>query len=123
MAQESWSVYEKGRLNEYEGFIRHARNAVYSAPPPWREEHEHAGHPFEHDARSLVICLLLKMWLGKAFRDVVSFLKGNEHLWPFIGITSLPSRSTLQRAMNRLSKEYLGELNRMVVEPYRKRGL
>jgi hypothetical protein len=123
MAQVSWSVYEKGRLNEYEGFIKHARSAVYTMPPPWREEHEHAGRPFEHNARALVVCLLLKMWLGKAFRDLTSFLKGNEQLWVLIGITSLPSRSTLQRAMNRLSEEYLEELNRRVVEPYRKKGL
>lgn len=123
MAQKSWSIYENGRLAEYEGFIKHARNAIHSMPPPWKEKHEHAGHPFEHSARALIICLLLKMWLGKAFRDVVSFLKGNQHLWEFIGITSLPSRSTLQRAMNRLSNEYLEELNRTVVEPYRKKGL
>ena len=54
---------------------------------------------------------------------MASFIKGNEHLWELIGITSFPSRSTLQRAMNGLSKEYLEELNRMVVEPYGKKGL
>ena len=59
----------------------------------------------------------MKIWLGKPYRDLVSFLADNSaHLWPVIGLRELPGRMDLQRAMNRLTREYLGSLNSFIVE-------
>ena len=62
------------------------------------------------------ICLLLKIWLGKPYRDLVSFLDSNTYLWPVIGLRMLPGRMGLQRAMNRLTREYLNKLNLFIIE-------
>jgi hypothetical protein len=81
------------------------------------------GQPAKNDPRALVICLLLKSWLRLPYRNVVSFLDDSKYLWPIIGLKELPGRMDLQRAMIRLTKEYLTELNSFIVEEgyYRKK--
>lgn len=74
------------------------------------------GQPAKNDPRALVICLLLKIWLGKPYRDLVSFLQDATYLGPIIGLRKLPGRMDLQRAMNRLAKAYLAPLNSFIVE-------
>ena len=89
-------------------FVRKASEFVHAEPEPWRynARGKRGGHPPNNDPRALVICLLLKIWLGKPYRDVVSFLSESTYLWPIIGLKVLPGRMDLQRAMNRLTKEY-----------------
>src|SRR5690242_12431921 len=103
-----WSDYESGKKKEYGEFVRQAREFVYSLESPWQPNPRNMGQPVRNDPRALVICLLLKIWLGKPYRDLVSFLFDNStYLWPVIGLRTLPGRMDLQRAMNRLTKEYL----------------
>jgi hypothetical protein len=114
-----WHDYENGKKKEYGEFVRKAREFAYSRPPPPSIYHNttpKGGAPNKNDARAIVICLLLKTWLGKPYRDLVSFLSSNVYLWPAIGLTVLPGRMDLQRAMNRLTKEYLDSLNSFIVE-------
>jgi hypothetical protein len=117
VAKGEWSDYEKGKKKEYGQFVRHAREFVYSQPEPWRYNvGPDGGRPPNNDPKALVICLLLKMWLGKPYRDLVSFLQDCTYLWPIVGLRKLPGRMDLQRAMNRLTKEYLAQLNSFIVE-------
>ena len=111
-----WSDYEKGKKEEYGEFIRKAREFVFALESPWQANPNNMGQPAKNDPRALVICLLLKIWLGKPYRDLVSFLSDSRYLWPLIGLKELPGRMALQRAMNRLSKEYLTQLNSFIVE-------
>jgi hypothetical protein len=62
------------------------------------------------------LCLLLKTWLRLPYRNVVSFLTESSYLWPIIGLKELTGRMDLQRAMIRLTKEYLSGLNTFIVE-------
>ena len=64
----------------------------------------------------MVVCLLLQLWLRKPYRDMVSFLSESAYLWPIVGLRALPGRMDLQRAMNRLTREYLDSLNSFIVE-------
>jgi len=111
-----WSDYEKGKKKEYGEFVRKAREFIYAKEPPWQANPNNMGQPAKNDPRALVICLLLRIWLGKPYRDFVSFLSDSRYLWPLIGLKELPGRMDLQRAMNRLSKEYLTHLNSFIVE-------
>jgi hypothetical protein len=114
-----WHDYENGKKKEYGEFVRYAREFVYSQPSPWTYRNGiKGGRPPSNDPRTLVVCLLLKIWLGKPYRDTVSFLSASNYLWPIIGLRNLPGRMDLQRAMNRLTKEYLGQMNTFVVEAY-----
>lgn len=126
VARGGWSGYEKGRVVEYEGLLKEASAIVWRMKPPWsNEKHRKGGRPFEHDARALILCLLLKVWLKRSYRDLVSFLNGSRHLWSTIGLKELPGRMALQRGMRRLDRAWLDSLNRRVVEMYdaHKKGL
>ncbi len=111
-----WHDYENGKKLEYGAFVRQAREFVYSREKPWKPNPNNMGQPVKNDPRALVICLLLKIWLGKPYRDLVSFLAESTHLWPIIGLRELPGRMDLQRAMNRLTRGYLHALNSFIVE-------
>ena len=113
-----WHDYENGKKKEYGEFGRKAREFVYTHPEPsiYHNTGPRGGKPNKNDARALVICLLLKIWLCKPYRDIVSFLSESTYLWPVIGLELLPGRMDLQRVMNRLSREYLDSLNSFMVE-------
>ena len=112
-----WGDYEEGKKKEYGEFVRKASEFVNAGPEPWRyNANGKGGHPPNNAPRALLICLLLKIWLGKPYRDTVSFLSESTYLWPIIGLKVLPGRMDLQRAMNRLTKEYLTHLNSFIVD-------
>ena len=113
-----WHDYENGKKKEYGEFGRKAKEFVYAQPEPsiYYNTTPKGGKPNKNDARALVICLLLQLWLRKPYRDMVSFLSESKYLWPIIGLKVLPGRMDLQRAMNRLSREYLDSLNSFIVE-------
>lgn len=111
-----WHDYEDGKKKEYGEFVRKAREFVYATGQPWTPNPNRMGQPAKNDPRSLVICLLLKIWLGKPYRDIVSFISESTYLWPIIDLRVLPGRMDLQRAMNRLTREYLDSLNSFIVE-------
>jgi len=93
-----WHDYKNGKKKEYGEFVRKAREFTYArpAPPIYRNTTPKGGKPNKNDPRALVICLLLKIWL--------------------IGLKVLPGRMDLQRAMNRLTKNYLDSLNSFILE-------
>jgi hypothetical protein len=113
-----WHDYEDGKKKEYGEFGRKAREFVYAQPGPsiYYNTTSKGGKPNKNDARAIVICLLLQLWLRKPYRDMVSFLSESTYLWPTIGLRALPGRMDLQRAMNRLTREYLDSLNSFIVE-------
>jgi hypothetical protein len=125
VAKGEWSDYEKGKKKEHGEFVRKAREFVYAREPPWQANPDNMGQPVKNDPRALVICLLLKTWLRLPYRNLVSFLTESNYLWPIIGLKELPGRMDIQRAMNRLTKEYLSELNSFIVEEgyYRKKEI
>ncbi len=117
VAKGEWGDYEEGKKKEYGEFVRKASEFVHAEPEPWRYNAcGKGGHPPNNAPRALLICLLLKIWLGKPYRDTVSFLSESTYLWPIIGLKVLPGRMDLQRAMNRLTKEYLAHLNSFIVD-------
>lgn len=113
-----WHDYENGKKKEYGEFVRKGREFAYARPPPsiYHNTTPKGGAPNKNDARAVVVCLLLKIWLGKPYRDIISFLSDNVYLWSTIELTILPGRMDLQRAMNCLTREYLDSLNSFIVE-------
>jgi len=112
VAKGQWSDYENGKKREYGEFMRRAREFVDAGETPWEANPANRGQPAKNDPHASVICLLLKIWLGKPYRDLVSFLSDSTYLWHIIGLRVRPGRMDLQRAMSRLTKEYLAQLTR-----------
>jgi len=118
-----WSNYERARLNEYGEMLRIASKMVWSKEPPWKYHIAGRGRKASNDPRALILCLLLKIWLKKSYRDAVSFIAASRDLWDTIGLRKPPRRMDLQRAMNRSDRNYLESLNRKIVDAYRKKGI
>src|SRR2546426_6996826 len=92
-----WHDYENGKKKEYGEFVRKAREFTYArpAPPIYRNTTPKGGKPNKNDPRALVICLLLKIWLGEADKDPRSFLSALTYPWVLLGIQSLSARMEL----------------------------
>jgi len=88
---------------------------VWSLEPPWVAKH--GGRP-GYDARSLVLCALLKM----DYRSASSYLNANPDLLKIVGLDRAQSRETIKAALLKLPESYLRRLNGLLVEPF-KRGL
>lgn len=117
-----WSDYERARLGEYGEMLKIASRMVWSEEPPWKYHEYGPGKKPKNDSRALILCLLLMIWLKKSYRDTVSFIAASKELWDTIGLRKPPKRMDLQRAMNRLDRNYLESLNRKIVDAYRKKG-
>ncbi|MEM2856188.1 MAG: hypothetical protein QW416_03710 [Candidatus Nitrosocaldaceae archaeon] len=68
-------------MSEYDGMLSIAAKIVYSLH----------GSIIKHwkpndDPRALLLCMLLKIWLKKSYRDTVSFIHGSKDLWNIIGL-------------------------------------
>jgi hypothetical protein len=74
-----------------------------------------------YDARSLVLCALLKVKMD--YRSISSYLKANPDLLKIVGLDRAPSRETIRAAGVRLPESYLKRLNGLLVEPFKKGGL
>ncbi|NHV97468.1 MAG: hypothetical protein HA494_06760, partial [Thaumarchaeota archaeon] len=72
--ERNWKAYERFRKDEVELFLKKARAVVWSLEPPWVAKR--GGRP-GYDARSLVLCALLKVKMKMDYRSISSYLKAN----------------------------------------------
>jgi len=113
--ERNWRAYERFRRDEVELFLKKARAAVWSLEPPWVAKS--GGRP-GYDARSLVLCALLKVKMD--YRSISSYLKANPELLKIVGLDRAPSRETIRAALLKLPESYLKRLNDLLVEQFKK---
>jgi len=116
--ERNWRAYERFRKDEVELFLKKARDVVWSIDPPW--EAKHGGRP-AYNARSMVLCSLLKVKMKMDYRSISSYLKAHPDLLKIMELDRAPSRETIREAASRLPEDYLKRLNDQLVEPF-KRG-
>jgi hypothetical protein len=109
--ERDWRAYERYRKDEAELFLRRARAVVWSLDPPWVAKG--GGRP-GYDARSLVLCALLKVKMD--YRSISSYLKANPDLLKIVGLDRAPSRETIRTALLKLPESYLKRLNDLLPE-------
>jgi hypothetical protein len=115
--ERNWKAYEMFRKDEVELFLKKARDVVWSIEPPWVAKSN--GRP-GYDARSLVLCALLKVKMKMDYRSISSYLKANPDLLKIVGLDRAPSRETIRAALLKLPESYLKRLNYMLVEQFKK---
>jgi hypothetical protein len=115
--ERDWRAYERYRKDEVELFLRKAGAVVWSLEPPWVAKR--GGRP-GYDARSLVLCALLKVKMKMDYRSISSYLKANPDLLKIVGLDRAPSRETIRAAVVRLPESYLKRLNDLLVEQFKK---
>jgi|GEM_PF-6505544 len=88
-----WHDYGNGK-KEYGGFVRKAREIVYSQPALsiYYNSGPKGGKPDGNNNMAVLICLLLKIWIGKPYRELASVLADSTYLWSIMRLRVLPGR-------------------------------
>ena len=92
---------------EDEWFIQHAKEIIKRMPEPWKKGKR--GPPQKHPPKSQVLALLLKSKHQKTYRELESYLE-EDGRYKNLGFSSVPGKSTLQEAMEKVPESYLEEL-------------
>jgi len=73
-------------------------------PEPWKPSKK--GRPPKHQAKPLLLALLLKKKHQKTYRELESYLREDER-YKQLGFNTPPGKSTLQEAMVKVPESYL----------------
>ena len=91
------------------------RNAAFAAVdanlPPWALRHRHAGRP-GINPRALAKCILLMNEEQRTCRGMADYLNDHPALLKNMGLNKAPSKSTLNRAMRKITPRYLRRVGR-----------
>lgn len=114
-----WSGLNNGYRNEYQAFLRLAKDVVWGTDASRLIiRRSRRGAPVEHDIRALVALLLFKLYLGRSYRWMESYLKSEPSLLRLLELKNPPSYETIRRSMYRVDSGYLHELNERVRRSY-----
>jgi len=117
--ERDWKGYERYRRDEVNLFLNKAKNLVESNPAPWNPQK--IGQP-PYPPKAMVILLLLKTWLGMDYRSISAYLRALPDQRIKIGLSRVPSHTTIRNHMLRLPETYLRRLNAQLTKPYQKGG-
>lgn len=92
-------------------FFRLLKKAVEEAPEPWVQKPRPKGGRPPYQSKDLIKICMLKIYFNKSFRGVETWVREDESLKGILGLTRVPDRNTLQRAMKKLNIEYFKKLN------------
>jgi hypothetical protein len=120
MRKINWKVYEKVEKEEIRLFLEISKRIVWKQKKPkgWKKKRGPGRPPY--DWKGLVVLLLLKVFYRLKFRETASFANGFPDINEFLELEGAPSRSTLQRAMNKLDVAWLRKLNDTIVAEFKK---
>lgn len=99
--------------------------AVDSLPPPWDGGWKGIGRK-PYDARALTVVTIWQEIEGKSERAYTADLERDKKRLRMLGFKYAPHRTALYRTRKKLSEEYMGRLNRKILErlkPAKKLGV
>lgn len=120
----NWALYENLCKIERDEAFRLLKWAVDSLPPPWDSGWKGIGRK-PYDARALAVLTIWQEIEGKPERAYTADLERDKKRLHMLGLEHAPHRTALYRTRKRLSEEYMGKLNRRILErlkPARKVG-
>lgn len=100
--------------------IRVVIKIVKKLPPPWMEK-KRGRRP--HNPKTVVICCILRILLGKTYDEMESWCKTNAELHKVLRTTNLPRHSILHRGMEKLSIIYIRKVIRYLIIEFRRKGM
>jgi len=87
-----WNDYENGKKKELWRIRQESEGVCIRKGTTTRDTNpDNIVQPVKNDTSALVISPL-EIWLGKPYRDIVSFLADCTYLWPIIGLKVIPGR-------------------------------
>lgn len=97
-----------------------ARRFANRLSPPW--DMQERGRPQVHDSRTVFVLCLLMVSLNLTY-DLMEAEKRKGYLQQVLKVDILPSRSSLQRGMQRLNQKYIRKFNKLLVRKFVNKGM
>jgi len=111
----NWALYENLRKMERWEAFRLLKWAVDSIPPPWDSRWKGIGRK-PYDARALTVVTIWQEIDGKPERAYTADLERKREHLRLLGLEHAPSRTALHRTREKLSEEYMRQLNQKILE-------
>lgn len=109
----NWELFSKVKENPSR-FFRILEKVVEEAPEPWAQKPRPKGGRLPYKSKDLIKICMLKIYFNKSFRGVEFQIREDESLRSILGLTKVPDRNTIQRAMKKLDMDYFKKLNDQV---------
>lgn len=119
-----WGRLNRSYRDEYKAFLRLAKQVVWSVDATKLiRKRSKRGAPIEHDVRALVALTLFKVYFGRSYRWIESYLRGEPSVLELLELKSPPSYETIRRCMYRVNMDYLYELNEKITSIRSEKGV
>ncbi len=116
----NWKKYNKIKEKELEIIFKEAIRIINDTKEPWTEKQY--GRP-PYPSKSMVLICLLKVYFGMPYRDIESLIRNNKTFQDMLDLEHIPDHNTIQRAMAKISIDYLQSLNQRLTFVFKKRGM
>ena len=116
----NWKKHNKIKEKELEIIFKEAIRIINDTKEPWTEKQY--GRP-PYPSKSMVLICLLKVYFGMPYRDIESLIRSNKTFQDMLDLEHIPDHNTIQRAMAKISIDYLQSLNQRLTFVFKKRGM
>jgi len=112
-----WKNHNKAKEKEFDFLLKKAIEIIDDAKAPWKEKN--FGRP-PYPQKSMVAVCLLKVYFGMPYRDIESLLRANKTFQEMLLLDDIPDHNTIQRAMEKITLDYLQHLNNKLAVSFKK---
>jgi hypothetical protein len=116
----NWKKHNKIKEKELEIIFKEAIRIINDTKEPWTEKQY--GRP-PYPSKSMVLICLLKVYFGMPYRDIESLIRSNKTFQDMLDLEHIPDHNTIQRAMAKISIDYLQSLNQRLTFVFKKRKM
>jgi transposase len=95
-------------------------SAVTTVNAPW--ERNSVGRP-SWDPKVVAVCLVMKIFLGRTYDTIESYLKSNTFVAQHLQVEELPGHSVIARGMQKMPTSYIRLISWLVTFQMRRRGM
>lgn len=125
-------VYERAAADEENDFLElcFMITSKMKKPKGWtkhttrgRPPKKKPGHQEEFSWQGMAVVLLLQAYLDLDYRKMSAHLKARPELVQRLGFPRAPSKSQIQRCLERFPPSWLDQFNKLVLEEFKKSGV
>ena len=116
----NWKKHNKVKEKEFEIVLHEGMRIIHDSKEAWAEKH-YGRRPYP--PRSMVLICLLKVYFRMPYRDIESLIRSNKTFQEILQLEKIPDHNTIQRAMAKISMDYLQDLNQRLTFSFKKRKL
>jgi len=118
MRKYNWKKHNKIKENEFGILLREGIRIINETPEPWSAK-QYGRRPYP--SKAMVNICLLKVYFQMPYRDIESLLRSNQTFQELLELKNIPDHNTIQRSMEKITLDYLRDLNQKLTFSFKKR--